>query len=146
MLHLEQLKQEWSKDCQIDSDHLDESAIRTANLHQKYLDILTEYKLRIFKLEKEFLTMKGIRAKYYMGQMSKDELLEYEWEQYQFKTPLKSELERLLETDTILLNIQDKQSYINFCFEYVGEVMKSLKDRVWQIRAAIDWKKFESGN
>ena len=145
MYHLDQLKTEWETDCQIDRDRLDESSIRTANLHQKYLDILTDYKLRLFKLEKEFLEMKGLRSRYYNGQMTKDELRERSWDQYQYKTPLKSELERLLETDDHLLSILDRQSYIKICFDYTEEILKSLRERNWQIRNAIEFIKLQAG-
>lgn len=145
MYHLETLKDEWEKDCQIDRDNLDEASIRTANLHQKYLNILTDYKLRLFKLEKEYLEMKGIRSRYYNGQLTKEELQQYKWQQYQYKTPLKSELERLLETDDNLLNILDRESYIKICFEYTEEILKSLRERNWQIRNAIEFIKFQAG-
>lgn len=145
MIQLDDLKSQWAIDCVIDPVRLDESSIRTANLHQKYLDILTDYKLRFFKLEKKYLGMKGLRSKYYMGQLTKSELEDCGWDQYQYKTPLKSELERLLETDSILLDIKDQQSYIKFCFEYVEDIMKSLRERGWQIRNAIEWRKFEAG-
>lgn len=145
MLQLDQLKLEWEIDCHIDSSKLDEASIKTANLHQKYINILTDYKLRIFKLEKELLEMKGVRSRYYLGQLTKDELAHYQWSQYQYKTPLKSELDRLLQTDQYLLSIVDKQSYYKFCFEYCEEILKSLKDRNWQIRNAIEWIKFQAG-
>ena len=145
MIHLDDLKSQWAIDCIIDPQKLDESSIRTANLHQKYLDILTDYKLRYFKLDKKYLTMKGLRSRYYMGQLTRDELSQQGWDQYQYKTPLKSELERLLETDSLLLDIQDQQSYVKFCFEYVEDIMKSLRERGWQIRNAIEWRKFEAG-
>lgn len=145
MIQLDDLKAFWAVDCNIDPNKLDEASIRTANLHQKYLDILTDYKLRVFKLEKEYLRVKGLRSRYYMGQMTKEELKELDWDQYQYKTPLKSELERLLETDSYLLDIRDKQSYITFCFEYVEDILKSLRERGWQIRNAIEWRKFEAG-
>ena len=145
MYHLETLKTEWETDCVIDRDRLDESSIRTANLHQKYLNVLTDYRLRLFKLEKEYLEMKGLRSRYYNGQLTKDELAEKSWQQYQYKTPLKSELERLLETDDRLLSILDRQSYIKICFEYTEEIMKSLRERNWQIRNAIEFIKFQAG-
>jgi hypothetical protein len=145
MYQLDRLKTEWEADCQIDRDSLDESSIRTANLHQKYLNILTDYKLRLFKLEKEFLEMKGIRSRYYQGQMTREELNQYQWKQYQYKTPLKSELERLLETDENLLNIADRESYIKICLEYTEEIIKSLRERNWQIRNAIEFMKFQAG-
>jgi hypothetical protein len=146
MFSLDELKANWAIDCEIDSSKLDQSSIRTANLHQKYLDQLTAYKLKCFKLEKEYLKLKGLRVRYYSGQMTRDELVENEWDQYQYKTPLKSELERLLETDSILLSILDKQSYYKFCLDYCEEVMKALRERTWQIRNAVEFLKFQAGN
>jgi hypothetical protein len=146
MTSLEDLQAAWKVDATIDHMHLDTASIRTANLHQKYLDIMTEYKIRIFSLEKKFLEMKGVRSRYFSGQMTKAELEQNGWEQYPYKTPLKSELERLLETDPILLDLKDKTSYYTFCFEYVEDVLKALRDRNYQIRAAIDFMKFQAGN
>lgn len=146
MLNLEDLMAEWKNDSTIDHSHLDTASLRTANLHQKYLDFLTKYKVRIFALDKKYLEMKGLRSRYYSGQMTKLELEEQGWSQYQYKTPLKSELERLLETDSYLLQIKDKTSHYTFCFEYCEEVLKSLRDRNYQIRAAIDFMKFQAGN
>ena len=146
MYNMEELMAAWKEDSVIDRDNLDIASIRTANLHQKYLDLLTHYKIKIFALDKRYLEMKGLRSRYYNGQMTKAELDERQWSQYQYKTPLKSELERLLETDPFLLDIKDKTSYFTFCFEYCEEVIKSLRDRNYQIRAAIDFMKFQAGN
>lgn len=146
MMQLDELKASWEVDCVINPHKLDEASIRTANLHQKYLDLLTGYKLKIFKLDKEYLAMKGLRSRYYNGHLTKGELVEHGWDQYQYKTPLKSELDRLLETDKYLLDILDKQSYYKFCFEYCEEVMKALRERNWQIRNTIEWLKFQAGN
>jgi len=145
MLQLEDLMEQWKVDSTIDKNHLDTASIRTANLHQKYLDELTQYKIKIFGLDKKYLEMKGLRSRYYNGQMTKQELIDYGWDQYQYKTPMKSELERLLETDTHLLEIKDKTSYFTFCFEYCEEVLKALRDRNYQIKAAIDFIKFQAG-
>jgi hypothetical protein len=145
MLQLEELMEQWKVDSTIDHSHLDTSSIRTANLHQKYLDLLTKYKIKIFALDKKYLEMKGLRSRYYNGQMTKQELSDNKWEQYLYKTPLKSELERLLETDPYLLEIKDKTSYFTFCFEYCEEVLKALRDRNYQIKAAIDFMKFQAG-
>ena len=145
MVKLDELKALWAVDCIIDDERLDDSSLKIARLHQKYLDIMIDYKLRVFKLEKEYLAMKGLRSRYYMGQITRGELQDYQWDQYQYKTPLKSELERLLDTDKYLLDIKDKQSYFTFCFEYVEEIMKSLKERTWQIKNSIEWRKFQAG-
>jgi Recombination, repair and ssDNA binding protein UvsY len=136
---------EWKSDCTIDDQHLDDEALRTANLHQKYLDLLTFYKIKVFAFDKELLEITRVRTKYYNGQMTKDELTFYNWEQYQFKTPLKSELERLLNSDPNIIKITDRAEMYKLCFAYTEEILKSLRDRNFQIKHAIDWKKFQAG-
>ena len=107
---------------------------------------MTEYKILLFKHDKRFQKMRGIRSRYYSGQMTKEELQKFGWEQYQYAKPLKTELERLLETDEIMLNLKDEYMLLKFSFEYCEEVMKSLKDRNFQIKHIIEWRKFESGD
>lgn len=144
-MNLEKLQQEWDKDTHIDHTQLDMEALKTSNLHHKYLDLLMFYRAKISKLDRDYLTMKGIRSKYFSGQFTKAELEEYGWEQYQYKAPLKAELERLLETDEVMLSIKDKALHYTLCFEYVEEVMKSIRSRSYDIKTAVEWKKFQAG-
>lgn len=146
LMSLEDIQDNWARDCNIDPLKLDLESVRTPNLHQKYLDQLTLYKMKIFNIEKKYLEAKGVRSRYYNGQMGKEELKEYGWEQYQYKAPLKSEMERLLETDPILLDMKEKISYYTFCFEYAEDVLKALRDRNYQIKAAIDFMRFQAGS
>lgn len=144
-MNLDKLQDEWGKDSIIDHTKLDMEALKTSNLHHKYLDLLMFYRARISKLERDFLHMKGVRSRYFNGQCTKEELDEYGWEQYQYKAPLKTELERLLETDSIMLTIKDKSLHYTLCFEYVEEVMKSIRSRSYDIKTAVEWKKFQAG-
>lgn len=140
------LKGLWAKDCVIDSANIDDEIVRVPKLHQKYLDLLTDLKVLVFRKQAEFLKLKGARSRYYNGSMGKDELVEYGWNQYQGKQPLKSELERLLEVDPILLAAEENLFELKACFEYVEEVMKSLRYRAQELKTIVDWKKFLAGN
>jgi hypothetical protein len=145
-MNLTDLKASWALDSVIDSRDLDREALRTANLHQKYLDLLMDFKMKVLKKDREFLTMKGLRSKYYSGQCTREELAENGWDQYQYKTPLKSELERLLETDPYLLALKDATTHYTLCFEYTEEVMKSIRSRSYDIKTAVEWQKFQAGS
>lgn len=140
------LKGFWAKDSVIDPNNVDEEVIRVPRLHQKYLDLLTDLKVLVFRKQAEFLKLKGARSRYYSGSMGKEELQEFGWEQYQGKTPLKSELERLLEVDPVLLAAEENLFELKACFEYVEEVMKSLRYRGTDLRVIADWRKFLAGN
>lgn len=144
-MKLEELQENWKNDATIDQSKLDSEALRTANLHQKYIDLLTLYRIKIFKADNKFLEMKGVRTRYYMGQMTQAELEKYGLSQYQYKNPLKAELERLLETDSVLIDLSGSVFYYTTCFQYTEEVIKSLRNRGYDIKNSIEFMKFTSG-
>lgn len=146
MEKLKLIQAEWAKDSVIDQQRIDDEVAKIPRLHQKYLDFLTHLKVLVFRRQAEFLTLKGVRSRYYSGTMSKEELTQHGWDQYQGKTPLKSELERLLEVDPILLKAEESLFELKACFEYVEEVMKSLRYRGQDLRVLVDWRKFLNGN
>ncbi|HET8685877.1 MAG TPA: recombination mediator protein UvsY [Methanosarcina sp.] len=146
MEKLKLIQDEWAKDSVIDQMHIDDEVAKTPRLHQKYLDFLTTLKVLVFKRQAEFLELKGARSRYYNGSMTKEELGKYGWDQYQGKMPLKSELERLLEVDPVLLKAEERLFELKASFEYVEEVMKSLRYRNQDLRVLVDWKKFLAGN
>ena len=142
---LQELQDSWAIDSIIDPANVDDELVKIPKLHQKYLDILTFLKIQVFKRNAEFLKLKGARSRYYSGSMNKDELEEYQWEQYQGKVPLKSELDRLLEVDTILLNAEERLFELKATFEYCESVLSTLKWRGSELKTIADWKRFLAG-
>lgn len=143
---LKLLQDEWAKDVIIDQSNIDDEVARIPKLHQKYLDILSHLKVQVFRKNAEFLALKGARSRYYNGSMTRDDLASYGWDQYQGKIPLKSELERLLEVDPILLAAEEKLFDLKAAFEYAEEVMSSLKWRGSEMKTIMEWKRFLAGN
>lgn len=145
MEKLKILQTEWAKDSVIDQTKIDDEVAKIPSLHRKYLDFLIQLKILVFKRQAEFLSLKGARVKYYSGQMNASELASYGWTQYQGKTPLKSELDRLLEVDPILLSAEEKLFELKASFEYVEEIMQSLKWRGSELKTIYEWKRFLAG-
>jgi len=85
-------------------------------------------------------------TRYYNGLMDQEELKELGRPQYQYKTPLKTELERLLESDQIVLDIKQRYYYYTILAEYCEDVLKAIRDRGFSIRTAVDWQRFVAGN
>lgn len=146
MERLKLIQNEWAKDSVIDQTNIDDEVAKTPRLHQKYLDFLTALKVLVFKRQAEFLELKGARSRYYNGSMTKEELGKYGWVQYQGKTPLKAELERLLEGDSVMLVVEEKLFELKASFEYVEEIMKSLRYRSSDLKTIMEWKRFIAGN
>lgn len=145
-LDLEKLKQEWQQDSEIDDINLDREALRQPKLHSKWLDCLTKAKIKLYKVEKELIEARAKLTEYYNGRMTKEELAALGRTQYLHKTPLKSELEKLLDSDQIVVDINQKFYYYNTIVEYATSVLGAIRDRGFSIKSAIDFRKFLAGN
>jgi len=142
---LEELQEEWAKDCAIDDDHLDRESTRTPNLHSKYLNHLIKHKMLLAKTKGEHNHLRTKKFRYYRGEMSRDELSNAGWEQWQGLKPLKNEMNEFLEGDNDLIQTSMKIEYYQGIVDFLESVMRAIGSRDWQIRNAIQWKQFISG-
>jgi hypothetical protein len=145
-MNMNDLNEMWQSDCTIDDDHLDRESIKTPNLHAKYLRILMEHKLKLSALQLEYKTLRQRKFRYYRGEMPREELVEYGWNQWQGTKPLKNEMDEFLEGDTDLNKINVKCEYIKHVIDAIESIMQQIKGRDWNIRNAITWKQFISGS
>ncbi len=136
----------WDKDSVINDDHLDKESITTAKLHSKYVRILMQYKMKLAALGTEYNTLRQRKFRWYRGEMSRDELKENNWDQWQGIKPLKNEMEEFLTGDGDLNKINIKMEYIKCLIEALESILQQIRGRDWSIRNAIEFKKFISGS
>jgi hypothetical protein len=140
---LEELKLSWAKDCIIEED-LGAAAIRTPMLHSKYIDEVVTAKMKLTKLQHEIAILKAAKSKYFRGEMSKEELDERGWTQWQYRT-LKADIQDHLEADVDLQKLFAREDYMKTMIYFLDSVINEIKSRNWSVRAAIDWVKFRAG-
>lgn len=145
-MNIDALMEIWERDSQYDDDNLDKESLNSPKLHSKYLKILINYKMKLSALEMDYKNLRQKKFRYYRGEMSKSELQENGWDQWQGIKPLKSDMEEFLEGDTDLNAIRLKMQYIKNMIDALDSIMNQLKSRDWQIRNAIEWKKFIAGS
>lgn len=143
---IDEITQEWKIDCDIDGNHLDDAALRTPHLHAKYIATLTDSKLKLSKSKAEYNKLKKIKVKYYSGKFSKEELEKFGWEQWNFTKPIKSEMDDLLKGDDDMISLILRTEYLETMISKLESIIKEISNRTWNIRAAIDYKKFINGN
>ena len=143
-MNIEELHDLWDRDCFIDDDHLDKSSIDTAKLHSKYLRLI-QHKMKIAAYQAEYNNLRQAKFRYYRGEMPRDELVERTWNQWQGVKPLKNEMDEFLTGDQDLNKIDLKISYIKVMVEALDSILGQIKARDWQIRNAIEYKKFIAG-
>ena len=144
-MKLDEIQTMWEQDCSIDEHHLGEEAIKSPKLHSKYIGILMGTKLKYSKLSHDLNTLKRLKFRYYRGEMGRDELAELEWSQYQGVKPLKNELEQLLDGDQDVISLKLKLEYLEAIMYLLESILNQIKSRDWEIKTAVDWKKFLAG-
>ena len=145
-MKITELQDEWQKDSNIDEFRLDTEALKSSQLHAKYMRLLIDSKLKIVKLKQDYDNLRQTKFRWIQGKLTKEELLELGWEQYQFNKPLKSEMDELLKGDTDLVSIMTKIDYILTMLYMLEEIIKHIRDRGFSIKSAIQWKMFQAGN
>jgi hypothetical protein len=74
-----------------------------------------------------------------------EELEEREWEPFALNI-LKQDLDKFIDSDDEIVVLSNKVEYQKEKVEYLKSVVKTMSDRQWYIRSAIDWIKFTNGN
>jgi hypothetical protein len=145
MITLNELQDQWKADCKIDELNLGSESTKTPELHSKYLNHLTTFKLQLRKYESQMYSLRRIKWRYFRGELSREELDNLGWEQYLGPQPLKNEMQEYLDSDSDVIKIVDKIEYIKACLYQCEFVMKSLNSRTWDIKNAIEFMKFTNG-
>tara|TARA_Y100000114_G_scaffold62047_1_gene56877 strand:- start:2709 stop:3146 length:438 start_codon:yes stop_codon:yes gene_type:complete len=143
-MNIEDIMDLWSEDVKIDNIDLDTESLKIPNLHAKWLNILTKerQKLRSLTLKKQRLAK--TLGEYYRGEMSEQELKDLGREPY-LKTVLKADIHSYVDTDSDMIKLNLRASYQQEVVDVVEEIMKAVNGRQWNIRNAIEWRKFSNG-
>jgi hypothetical protein len=143
-MKLEKIRDMVAKDLSLNETELDTESIKIPQLHNKYLNLLFDEKLLLKTNEANYSTMKRMKWEYYSGKMSQEKLYELGWEQFNYKI-LKADLDKYLDSDTELIELSMKVAYQKEKVSYLDNIIKAISSMQWNIRNAIEWKKFISG-
>ena len=144
-MKLSELQDQWSQDSKIDETNLGKESTRVPTLHAKYLNFLSSTRLNLRKAESDYYNTRRKKYKYYRGEMTKAELEEEGWDQWQGNKPLKNEMDEFLQCDADLIALQDKVEYFKTVIAHLEQVLRSLNSRTWDIKTAVEWAKFTNG-
>jgi len=142
---LDEMRNEWERDSQLNEEDLSGEALKIPRLHSKYLNELIQHKLKLTKLSMDLAQMRALKGRYFRGELTTDELRERGWEQWQYRT-LKADIEGLIEADVDIQTIIAREQYIKTILYFLESCMGELKNRNFAIKSAIDWIKFRAGN
>ncbi|NDB82393.1 MAG: hypothetical protein EB127_06580 [Alphaproteobacteria bacterium] len=144
-MKLSELQEMWAEDSRIDETNLGKESARTPVLHAKYLNFLSSTRLNLRKAESDYYNCRRKKYRYYRGEMTRIELEEEGWSQWQGAKPLKNEIDEFLQGDADLISFQDKIEYFKTVLYQLEQIIRSLNSRTWDIKNSIEWTKFTNG-
>lgn len=144
-MNIEELQTMWETDCQIDDNFLGEHSTTTPKLHAKYIKLLVNVKLKHTKYSSDYNLLRKNKFRLYRGELSREELTDLGWAQWQGVKPLKNEMDEFLSGDTELNTLRVKIQYLETMIYFLESILGQLKARDWQIKTAVEWKKFLAG-
>jgi hypothetical protein len=143
-MKLDEIYVEWDKDSKIDTTDLGNESIKIPQLHNKYFKVYTSEKLLLRKYEAEMRELKLEKYEFYTQGPTK-ETQEKGWELPAKGLILKSDIPMYMDGDKQLIELSLKIGYQQEKIELLESIIKSLVNRGFQIKSAIDWHKFTMG-
>jgi hypothetical protein len=148
MLTLEQVLEQWKKDCTIDDMELDKSSRETPKLHAKYLELLSLSKLQKTRKEQEFKRLLKDKFMWYNGKMDRVQMDEKGWDYdpYQGLTkPMKSDMDYWYDSDPQIQQVQAQIDYWKTMIDTLSDILSNVTWRHQTIANMIKWRQFTSG-
>jgi len=138
---LDELKLEVQADLKVDDEHLDTESLKNQEIKAKYLDVKSKYELLLYRAKGEYKRIYRDKWEYYGG---KSDAKVYVSKPFDIKV-LKTDLNVYITSDEDIIDAENKIGYLETVVDYTKGVIKSVDNRGWDIKNAIEWKKFEAG-
>jgi len=110
-------------------------------LYAKFIDYKTNFEFLLAKAKGEYKVLYREKWEYYGG---KADAKIYVTKPFDLKV-LKNDLHVYIESDKEIIDAENKIVYLETTTKYIDYVLKSISSRGWDIKNAIEWKKFEAG-
>ena len=140
-MNLDELKLQVSQDLRVDDEHLDTESLKNQEIKAKYLDHKSKFELLLFKAKGDYKRLYREKWEYYGG---KADAKIYASKPFDLIV-LKTDLGVYISADEEIIDAENKIGYLETVVDYIKGVIKSVDNRGWDIKNAIEWKKFEAG-
>ena len=142
---LDQVKEMWKVDCKINEGNLAQEIANVPLLHCKYVSLLADMKKALKRANNKYLRMQKAKMKYYKGEMTREDLVKYGWDQYQGNKVLKTEMHDVLKLDDDMIEIDDEVHDIAVTVQTLESIMKEINSRNYSLKTMVDWTRMMNG-
>ena len=139
---LDELQAQAEKDLKIDDTELDLESLKTPQLHSQYLKTYSTYTLMLKKAEGDYSKLHIKKWLFFTG---KAEPEEYKEKNFDLKV-LRQDVDKFIDSDDEIIKLKQKIEYLKQICHYCESTLKQINNRTFQIKNAIEWKKFTMGS
>lgn len=143
-MKLEDIFDEWEKDSKIDRQILDQEVLAISTLHAKYHKIFTYERLSLKKLEAELKELKLLKFEFYTQGPTK-EAIDAGWRLPPIGKVLKADAGNYVDADRDIINLTLKIGLQHEKITLLESIIRTLQNRGYNIKSAIDFIKFTAG-
>jgi hypothetical protein len=144
-MKLEDIYAMWEADCKYDDLNLDKDSLNISSLHAKYNRLLSEMRSQlrsaVIRKKAHYSTLRD----YYLGHLNNPEDLERIGRQPFLNKVLKNEVQGYIDSDGDLVRMDERIALLEEKVEVIVEIMKCIHKRGYDIKSAIEWRKFTNG-
>ena len=141
-MNLEQIQEMWERDSQIDPHNLHDESLKIPQLHAKYYTVYNTINLLREKALETYNRVRLERYNYYTGKAPAEV---YEEEPFPYKVRDKEAIQRHMDADEKLNKINLKIRYYDHMLRFLEDIIKTISNRTFQIKNALEWHKFQAG-
>lgn len=139
---LQEYKDQSREDLEIDDASPDQELFNIPNLFSKYNEYYVDETIRLKELYSFKERVRMERWKYWMGKQT---------DKYYAENGLvhdkimKGDIDKYMAADEKLIAVNDIVSIQKAIVDFLERIMKEIGGRNWEIKTAVDWRKFVSG-
>jgi len=138
---IEDIISSWREDCKLDDTELDIEALKIPNLHAKYLKLLAENRIKLRALRIKQKQLNQTLYDYYKGDLNNPEDLATINRDPWPKTVLKQDMSMYVDSDNDMVKMNSKIAMQEEIVGVCEEILKSINNRGFQIKNAIEWRR-----
>lgn len=143
-MKLDEIQQCWEKDSVVDRTELGDESLKIPQLHSKYYKMYSEERLRLKSMMQDYKVLYRQISEYYAGTLCEEEMEALGLEPNGLKI-LKNDLPMHIDANQNIQTVEWKIKIQEEKVDFLESILKSLSNRGYQIKAAIDWIKFTQG-
>ena len=141
---LDKIFELWAIDAEIDPTDLGNESLKTAKLHHKYFQILSQERMLYRKYEGEMKVLRLEKHEFF-SQGPSNETKDKGWKLPPIGRVLKSDTNNYIEADSDIQLLTLKMGVQLEKMDLLESIIKKIIARNFNIKSAIEWQKFING-